>query len=140
MRLARRIPGEGNDTDMEAKDLTAADVLRRYTEEALPEFYGIVLENVNQVGNSGDRPLHVASVRGDLDEVAALVAGGADVNAPGDLGYTPLHEAAAQGHISVVKFLLDHGAWPHGKNEFGKSILEVAAPQVRTEIARLLKP
>jgi hypothetical protein len=35
--------------------LTAADVLRRYKEEDLPAFCEIHLEDVNQVGNFGDR-------------------------------------------------------------------------------------
>src|SRR5579864_4914546 len=59
------------------ENLKAADVLRRYKEEELQAFVEIPLEDVNQVGNFGDRPLHVASIRGNMDEIMALVAGGA---------------------------------------------------------------
>jgi hypothetical protein len=50
------------------KRLTAAEVLKRYTDEELPEFVGIELNDVNEVGLFGDTPLHVAAIRGDLDE------------------------------------------------------------------------
>jgi len=118
--------------------LTAMDVLRRYRDEQLPEFLGIALENVNQAGNSGDRPLHVAIIRGKMDEIVALVAGGADVNASGDLGNTPLHEAAALGYLDVIKFLLANGASADGKNEFDESVVDAAYSQGHDEIARLV--
>jgi ankyrin repeat protein len=114
------------------------EVLRRYKEEELPEFIGIPLENVNQAGNSGDRPLHVAATRGNLQEVAALVSGGADVNARGDLGNTPLHEAAGQGHIDAIRFLLEKGASPYEKNEFHESVIDIASSQGNKEIVRLI--
>jgi uncharacterized protein len=120
------------------KPLTATEVLRRYKEEDLPEFAGIPLEDVNQEGDTGDRPLHVASIRGNLDEIAALIAGGADVNARGDLGNTPLHDAAAQGHLEALKFLLENGASSETKNEFDESVIDVAHSQGHNEIARLL--
>lgn len=122
----------------QSKPLTAMEVLRRYREEELPEFLGISLENVNQAGNSGDRPLHVATIRGNMDELLALVAGGADVNASGDLGNTPLHEAAAQGHLDAVKILLAKGASPEKKNEFDESVIDVARSRGHDEIARLV--
>jgi len=53
-------------------ELTAIDVLRRYVDEDQPEFCGIALVRVNQEGNFGNRPLHVAAVRGLVDEVLAL--------------------------------------------------------------------
>jgi uncharacterized protein len=114
------------------------EVLHRYREEELPEFLGIPLEDVNQAGNSGDRPFHVATFRGSMDEIAALVAGGADVNAIGDLGNTPLHEAAARGDLNAVEFLLAKGASPDKKNEFDESVIDVARSQGDSEIARLL--
>ena len=120
------------------KFLTAMEVLRRYKEEELPEFSGISLKDVNQAGNTGDRPLHVAATRGNMDEIAALVAGGADVNASGDLGNTPLHEAAAQGHLAAVKFLLAKGALPDKKNEFEESVVDVAHLGGHDKIARLV--
>ncbi len=67
-----------------SRRLTAAEVLHRYKDEDLPAFCGISLQDVNQVGNFGERPLHVASVRGNIGEIAALIDAGAEVNAPGE--------------------------------------------------------
>ena len=122
-----------------ARRFTAADVLRRYKEEDLPAFCGIPLEDVNQVGNFGERPLDVASSRGNMEEIAALVEAGAEINAPGELGYTALHEAVGQGHVKAVQFLLDHGADPSAKNEFGDTPLDTAKLAKRDEIVKLLQ-
>lgn len=119
--------------------MTAADVLHRYNEELLPAFVDIVLNDVNQVGLFGERPLHVACVRGNLEEIEALVAGGADVNATGELGNTPLHEAVGQSHIEGVRFLLEHGASRSVTNEMGETPLTIAELQRRPEIAALLR-
>jgi ankyrin repeat protein len=126
-------------TNNSHRHLTAAEVLQRYKDEDLPAFVEITLEDVNQVGNFGERPLHVASVRGNMDEVAALIHAGADVNAPGDLSNTPLHEAIGQGHVGVIKFLLDHGATPSAKNEFGQTPLDIARLNERYDIVKLLQ-
>ena len=126
------------DADKQPKPLTAGEVLRRYKEEGLPEFSEIPLEGVNQAGNTGDRPLHVAAIRGNMDEIKALVGAGAEVNACGDLGYTPLHYVAGQGHLDAVRFLLENGASPTKINELGESVLDVARQQGHNEIARLI--
>src|SRR5260370_39152027 len=118
--------------------LTAAEVLRRYKDEDLPAFCEIALKDVNQIGNFGERPLHVASVRGNMEEIAALIDAGADVNAPGDLGNTPLHEAVGQGHITAIKFLLDNGASVDVRNELGETPLEIARLKGRDDILKLM--
>ena len=118
--------------------LTAEDVLRRYKEE-LPEFLEMELKDVNQAGNSGSRPIHIAATRGSTDELMALIAGGADVNASGDCGATPLHDAAGQGHADVVKILLKHGASPLKKNDWNYTPADVALAHGRKDIADLLK-
>jgi uncharacterized protein len=126
------------DANRQPKPLTATEVLCRYKEEDLPEFAEIPLKDVNQAGNTADRPLHVATTRGNLDEMAALIVGGADVNSRGDLGYTPLHNAAGQGHLEAVKFLLENGASPDINNEFDQSAIDIAHSQGHDEIVRLL--
>jgi len=119
--------------------LTAEDVLRRYKEEGLPEFLEVELKDVNQAGNFRNRPINVAAVRGSIDELMALIAGGADVNAPGEFGCTPLHDAAGQGHVDVVKILLSHGASPLKKNDWDYTPADVALSHGRKDIADLLK-
>lgn len=55
--------------------------------------------------------LHLACIAGDLDEVRALIEGGAQVNAvfQGD-NTLPLHYAAIQGNPDVIRLLLENGA------------------------------
>jgi ankyrin repeat protein len=95
----------------------AKEVLRRYADEILPEFAGIDLTDVNQRGNFGNSPLKVASTRGNIEEIEALFAGGANVNAKGEDGYTALHHAASQGHVAAVIRLLQAGALPDLVND-----------------------
>ncbi len=73
--------------------MKAAEVLARYRQEELPEFEGIDLQSVSTRGLFGSQPLHIACVRKSMEEVTALVLGGADVNARGEHGNTPLHES-----------------------------------------------
>lgn len=96
------------------------------------------LTDVNQVGLSGERPLDIAAVRGNLEEIYALLDGGADINASGELGYTALHEAVSQGHIDVVHVLLEFGARTDMRNEFGDTPADIASMRKRDEILALL--
>jgi len=114
--------------DLPAKQakLTAVQVLRSYTRDSLPGFGDRPITEVNQVATSGDRPIHVACIRGNLDDVIALVEGGADVNAAGEDGYTPLHWAAQKSLYEIAKVLVSHGADPTAKNEFGKTPMDLA--------------
>jgi ankyrin repeat protein len=107
--------------------MRAKDVLKRYVDEILPEFVRIELTDVNQQGNFGNFPLKVAATRGDIEEIDALVVGGAIVNAKGEGGYTALHHAAAQGRrLAAVKRLLEAGASPHLVNDEGRTPRDVA--------------
>jgi uncharacterized protein len=63
---------------------TASDILRRYRDEELPEFCDRELIDVNQRGLFGSYPIHVAATRGSIEEIVALIEGGADVNAVGE--------------------------------------------------------
>lgn len=119
--------------------MTAEDVLRRYEEEDLPAFCGVRLTHVNQAGLFGERPLDVASVRGNLDEIRALLEAGAEVNASGELGNTALHEAVAQGHLDAVRILLRYGAKADMQNELGKTAIDIARSGSRDEILSMLR-
>src|SRR5260221_13020251 len=107
------------------RKLTAADVLLRYNDEWHPDF-GEPLTDVNQAGSVGNRPLHLASHRGNMEEIEALVEGGADVNVIGDMGSTPLHDAALGGQAEAGRFLLEHGARSNVKDKFWRTSLDVA--------------
>ncbi|HLY98469.1 MAG TPA: ankyrin repeat domain-containing protein, partial [Candidatus Angelobacter sp.] len=97
--------------------------------------------DVNQSGWDGVRPIHIASYRGNLAEVEALVEGRADVNAAGDImASTPLHDAAMQGHAEVIRFLLAHGAEPGTRDKFGHTPLETALVYKHADAAKVLEP
>jgi len=119
--------------------LTAAQVLARYKDEDLPAFCGIDLTDVNQKGSFDERPLDVAVVRGNLEELYALLDGGAEIDRLGELGNTALHEATGQGHFDVVMVLLEFGARKDIRNEFGDTPLDIAAMYGRQDLIDLLK-
>lgn len=109
---------------------TAEQVLQSYTSDELPDFCAVPIADVNQAGSNGDRPLHIACIRGNMEDVIALVGAGADVNAAGDLGYTPLHHAAGDGYLEIVNVLLSHGADVNAKNEFGQKPIDLAKDRI----------
>ena len=121
------------------KKLSSRDVLSRYISECLPEFYKIKLDNVNQPGVFGNYPLNIACVRGDIDEVLALISGGANIDASGELGYTPLHDAVARENVFIVKILLKSGASKDKKNDFGMKAIDIASRDKNEAIINILK-
>ena len=119
-------------------DVTVDEVLERYREEELPEFVGLPLRDVNQVGNFGDSPLKVAAVRGLLEEVLALLDGGAAIDSRGEHGFTALHHAVSQGHIEVVRVMLERGASIVIHNDWGQTPGDIAVLSARADIAAIL--
>ena len=120
------------------KKLTFQDLLGMYKDEDLPEYAGIDLNDISRRGNFGNTPLHIACVRGNLDEVETLLNAGAEVNTYGELGNTPLHEAVVQSHKEVVKRLLLSGADPNLANENGETAGDIAVLMGDDEIIKLL--
>jgi uncharacterized protein len=133
-----RPDGLGRTVMAKKRPLTAADVLRRYVDEDLPEFIGLTLTDVNAVGLFGDRPIHVAAIRGDIDELVALLDAGAEIDAAGEHGYTALHEAVSQNHADVVKCLLRRGASRVLKNKWGDTAADLARMHKREDMFELL--
>ncbi|MEQ1920218.1 MAG: ankyrin repeat domain-containing protein [Elusimicrobiota bacterium] len=119
------------------KKLSAQVVLQRYIAEDLPEFVGISLNDVNQKGGFGNAPLNIAATRGDVEEVEALLDGGADINVRGEQQCTPLHDAVGQGHAAVVQLLLRRGASTSLRDDSGFSAKDVAIRRGHKAIAAL---
>lgn len=67
----------------------------------------------------GDRLIHIAALRGDVETVELLLAAGEDINAKGDMGDTPAHYAAMGEHRHLFDLLLSRGADQSLENEFG---------------------
>ena len=134
LEAALHPPGRVDD----GEPLTAREVLRRYIEDEITGYAGVALTDVNQIDANGDRPLHFAGWRGDAEEAAALIAGGAEVNAVGEFGYLPIHAAVTKGNIEVVRVLLEHGAFPDVSTEWGKTAIEEAREDGRQDLVELL--
>lgn len=120
------------------QSLTAEEVLRRYSAEDLPEFVELALNDVNQRGNSGSTPLHVAAIRGRLDELEALLHAGATVDIRGENGNTALHEAALQGHAAIVTALVRAGASVALKNADGQTARELALKTRHRDVVKTI--
>ncbi|MHB9146957.1 MAG: ankyrin repeat domain-containing protein [Candidatus Amoebophilus sp.] len=86
---------------------------------------------------SGDSPLHIAVLMGDIEEVKSLLEHGADVHAQNKNGSTPLHVAAWFNKLEVAKFLLEQGADIHVTNAYGQTPLHLAEIQLKRAIEEL---
>ena len=76
-----------------------------------------------------------AAVDGDVDEMRALLAQGADVNSGS--GYA-LDHAVANDHAAAVQFLLDNGADVNQRDGLEETVLHSAAFETNNEIVGLL--
>ena len=114
-----------------------SDVLADYA--TLPEYQGQPGPGVNSRSAFGGYPIHVAAVRGSVEELSLLLEAGADIDQPGEHGFTPLHEAALCGHNAAVRFLLEKGASREICNDDGETALQLARLMQESEIAVLLQ-
>lgn len=71
--------------------------------------------------------LHRAAFLGQVDELLAEIARGADINGKSAHDWTPLHWAAIGGKEDAVRLLLEHGADPDSIGEFDLTPLHWAA-------------
>ena len=94
--------------------------------------------DVNAADEFGEKPLHIAAVRGYLQVASMLIVQGADVNGGDVRGLTPLHAAAWSGSNEVVALLIDKGADINAGDEDGVTPLHAAALAGRNETVALL--
>lgn len=104
--------------------------------------------NLNKTTDSGDSPLDLAALNGDLDMVKLLVENGANIEKKylGDVDHSrsdrhmPLHKASKKGHLEVVKYLIDNKAIVHNANHNEKynSPLHEAANGGHLEVVKYL--
>lgn len=113
------------------------EILARYSLH--PEFLGINLTDINQVGSSGDAILHIAVRRDATNIISTVLQCGADINMHGDIENTPLHFAAMAGRTEVVQLLIDKGANRKLLNIFGETPLQVAQNGGFDDIVKILR-
>jgi hypothetical protein len=84
--------------------------------------------------------LMASAVAGDLAQLQAALAWGADVNhSSGDQGWrTPLHLAARAGHVELIEILLSAGSDAERTDAESRNPLESAIINEQPEAARLL--
>lgn len=68
---------------------------------------------------TGDTPLHIAAINGNLRAIVLLLAEGAELNARGEGGMTPLHYAVQMQQVEAIKILLEHSADYTVTDDFG---------------------
>jgi ankyrin repeat protein len=92
-----------------------------------------------QGGTPADQQLWTATFKGQLDQVKAAIAQGADVNFRGKGGTTPLVVAARNGYFDIAKYLVEQGAQIDKRdNVREKSALLAAAFKGHYDIAEFL--
>ena len=86
-----------------------------------------------------DAPVADAAMRGDVENVRALLRGGADVNAAQGDGMTALHWAAERGDREVVEMVLYAGAYVAALTRLGDyTPLHLASKAGRAAVVRML--
>ncbi|KAL8612705.1 hypothetical protein ACOMHN_025356 [Nucella lapillus] len=86
----------------------------------------------------GQRPLHVAAVKGHLDIVQFLIKEHADLDATDCHGDTALHCAVQQNHPQIVEALLQAGADDSILNESHMAPLHIASDKNFVEIVEVM--
>jgi hypothetical protein len=89
-------------------------------------------------GFLGYSPLHFAALKGHVQIIEALIAGGANINQQCNGFNTPLHLAAYVGKAAAVCALLAYGADPTLRDDVGKTPLDYALEQGHEELRTLL--
>ncbi|GIL92445.1 hypothetical protein Vretimale_6484 [Volvox reticuliferus] len=82
--------------------------------------------------------LFLASQKGHLDVVKALLAAGAPINGAKTSGCAPLHTAAMNGHVEILAYLLERGAEKEVSFHDGATPLYVAAEKGKVECLQKL--
>ncbi|XP_044269479.1 ankyrin repeat domain-containing protein 12 isoform X1 [Tribolium madens] len=86
----------------------------------------------------GETPLHLAAIKGDVEQVCKLLAHRADPNATDFAGWTPLHEACNHGWYEVAFRLVQAGANVNAKGHENDTPLHDAAMNGHIKLVKLL--
>ena len=93
---------------------------------------------INALDAEGSTPLILASVRGELEIVKALIGKGAAVNQTNEGGWTALHCAVNRNYADVAQYLVGKGANVNALTSKGSSALHWATVNQNTELCAFL--
>lgn len=88
---------------------------------------------------SGHRPVHLASIFGDIMLLEYLIKNDAHLMARDWNGYTAMLKAAALGRTDVVQMLVEAGVPPNHKDPWGNTPLDKAELYNHSEVVNYLK-
>jgi len=131
------------DADPNIRDINGNKILLFASIRQLTEIIILLLQsgadpNTRDI-DTGDTPLHEASLYGYTNIVKILLEHNADPNIINGLGSTPLIRASSSGYTNIVRLLLDHNADPNIRNGLGYTALTVAEYPGGDIIARLIR-
>lgn len=109
--------------------------LQANNERALDQLISHPDIKVNLANDSGETPLMMAALKGQVGWMGKLLARGAEVHRS---GWSPLHYAASGPSVAAVQLLLDRGAALNAPSPNGTTPLMMAARYGSEDSARLL--
>ena len=97
----------------------------------------LLIENDVERNNNDERPLMLASIRGDTAIVQLLIDNGANVNAQDTNDMTPLMYASNYGQTAVAEILITEGADVNAQTTTGMTPLMYASSSGQTDVVQL---
>ncbi len=92
--------------------------------------------DVDLSNKSGETPLMIAAIEGDLPLVKTLVTKNKAM--VDHIGWTPLHYACTKGHLDVAQFLIANGAMVDSRSLNGTTPLMMAVQSGNEQLVKLL--
>ncbi|XP_048045151.1 ankyrin repeat domain-containing protein 31 isoform X3 [Megalobrama amblycephala] len=77
------------------------------------------LKTIQKRNRFGETKLHLAVMRGDIQDVSAFLTVGVSVNVTDYAGWTPLHEAVCRNNYDMTEILLEAGALVNCRGDNG---------------------
>jgi ankyrin repeat protein len=125
--------------DPNSRDPKGYPVLSVALRRESPKAFALLLAHpaidVNALNATGESPLMLAAIAGDLESCEQLLARGAQVQ---KAGWTPLHYAAGGQNTRIVELLLARGAGLDAESPNGTTPLMLAAQTAPESTVELL--
>ncbi len=125
-------------TDLDIVDPNGESALMLAALKGQRQEVDALLKRDAAVNKTGWTPLHYAATSGQIEIMKQLLENYAFIDAQSPNGTTPLMMAAMYGSTAAVKLLLDEGADPLMKNEQGMTAVDFARRANRLEAVELV--